>query len=97
MQRLQAETTSLEFNEWLAYLDLDLKVVRREEAYLAQLTLETRRSYLTNPNAAGTVNDFILKFVAPEAPKPATEASIAAAAANSKAFWFAALAKKGKK
>ena len=89
VQRLQRETTSTEFVEWLAYMRHDLGVVRREEYYLAQIACEVRRVLRSNPNSV-KLRHFLFKFMTGgEKETPPTQEEVEKRTALSKARWFA--------
>lgn len=82
----------------MAYLDKQVNELEPIRAYLAQIAMEVRRSWVKNPRAIKSLDPFMIEFVEkkPPAPVPITdeeeteETEIDEARMNlSKAFWFA--------
>lgn len=65
LQRLQQETTSTEFNEWCVYLQEDLKVVQRQEYYLARIAAMIYSAVTKKP---APLKDFVFDFTPKAAP-----------------------------
>lgn len=85
------KTTSSEFIEWMAYLDLEMHQTKKEDYYLAQVAAEVRRSFVKSPQSVH-VKDFILSFTRAERSSlgggsPAMEDPIQ----RSKNYWSAVL------
>jgi hypothetical protein len=59
------KTTSSEFIEWMAFLDLERNQTSKEDYYLAQVAAEVRRSFVKSPQSVH-VKDFILSFTRAE-------------------------------
>jgi hypothetical protein len=94
LQRLQRETTSNEFVEWMQFLEQDWDIPTRQDYFLAQIAAEMRRSIAREPKAV-KLEHFMLKFATP-AKRAAREAE-QQHGNNSKAHWLAffGLGKKG--
>lgn len=61
LYKCKEQTSSLEFHEWLVYLDkVELDTVTQDQHYLAQIAMEIRRSI--NPKASLSLDQFKLKF-----------------------------------
>jgi hypothetical protein len=65
LQEVMEKTTSSEFIEWMAYLDLEMHQTKKEDYYLAQVAAEVRRSFVKSPQSVH-VKDFILSFTRAE-------------------------------
>lgn len=63
------KTTSSEFIEWMAFLDLERNQTSKEDYYLAQVAAEVRRSFVKSPQSVH-VKDFILSFTRAERSSP---------------------------
>ena len=63
------KTTSSEFIEWMAFLDLEINQTSKEDYYLAQVAAEVRRSFVKSPQSVH-VKDFILSFTRAERSSP---------------------------
>jgi hypothetical protein len=68
LQRLQQETSSTEFLEWCEYMQEDLKVVQRQEFYLARIAALI---YAAATHKATPLKDFIFDFA--PGPQPSEE------------------------
>lgn len=85
------KTTSSEFIEWMAFLDLERNQTNKEDYYLAQVAAEVRRSFVKSPQSVH-VKDFILSFTraersSPDGGSPAMEDPTQ----RSKNYWSAVL------
>lgn len=85
------KTTSSEFIEWMAFLDLERNQTSKEDYYLAQVAAEVRRSFVKSPQSVH-VKDFILSFTraersSPGGGSPAMEDPVQ----RSKNYWSAVL------
>ena len=58
---IQEKITSIEFVEWIAYLDEDENKRSKSEYYLAQIAAEVRRSFAKNPHKV-EMDDFFFKI-----------------------------------
>lgn len=89
LQEVQNKTTSTEFIEWLAYLDLieeeDEKAFTVDRYYMAQIAAEVARNRVKNPNKI-KIKDKQIKFVRKRNGKSNT-----ADIEKSKAFWLGSL------
>jgi len=64
LQRTQAETTSTEFMDWIAYLDEDINDEKPLYNYLAQIAAEVKKSYTDSKyHERITIKAFLLKFI----------------------------------
>ena len=61
LQKLQRETTSREFLEWIEYFKRDTNEFHREDYYWAQLTAEVCRSWVDKPSKV-KVSHFLIRF-----------------------------------
>ena len=59
--RLQAEISSSEFVDWIAYLEKDINEFHREDYLFAQIAAEVRRSWVKNYNDVDP-SDFLIKL-----------------------------------
>ncbi len=77
-----AETTSREFVEWIDYLNERDQHTDMDRWYMAQIALEVRRSYISDPRST-RLKDFELKF------KQQRAEGFDARVSKVKSFWFA--------
>lgn len=90
VQRLKAETTSMEFATWCVYLERDLNERDSKDIALAQIAAEVRRVLHKNPRSV-KVEDFYVTYNTGQHRKKEQAKKMA----NSKAFWLAGLGIKG--
>lgn len=90
-------TTSVEFVDWLTYLDMETNSFHREDYYLAQIATEVVRSRIENPRKV-CIEDMLLKFESKKEGKlnlefseMEEEALIEERTKRSKAYWFGVL------
>jgi len=101
LQRLQSETTSTEFLDWVWFMNEKRKeentVASKTDWYLAQIAFEVFNAF--RKKRTRKVSDFLLKFTIQDSKKkkktpPVTREE---AAKRSKAFWFGSLGVSDKK
>jgi len=64
IQYVKQTTSSLDFTDWIAYLSEEPNRFNALYMYIAQLTAEVRRSWVTKTARQKTeTSDFIIKFV----------------------------------
>jgi hypothetical protein len=90
VQRARSEITSSEFIEWIVYLNEDELRMKPIYYYLANVALETRRSYMEKPSQV-SLDSFILKFNDPDKKEVKEEKM-----KKSKRFWLSGLGIKTK-
>lgn len=97
LQEVMEKTTSSEFIEWMAYLDLEMHQTKKEDYYLAQVAAEVRRSFVKSPQSVH-VKDFILSFTQTKKSVPVGEQSpeVEDSLQRSKDFWHSVLGIKKK-
>lgn len=61
VQKAQYEITSSEFLEWIAYLDLEEEMLKKEDYYFANIAAEVRRSWVQDKQKVD-VNSFLMKW-----------------------------------
>lgn len=85
------KTTSSEFIEWMAFLDLERNQTSKEDYYLAQVAAEVRRSFVKSPQSVH-VKDFILSFTRAERSSPGgSSPAMEDPTQRSKNYWSAVL------
>lgn len=85
------KTTSSEFIEWMAFLDLERNQTNKEDYYLAQVAAEVRRSFVKSPQSVH-VKDFILSFTRAERSSPGEgPPAMEDSTQRSKNYWSAVL------
>lgn len=85
------KTTSSEFIEWMAFLDLERNQTSKEDYYLAQVAAEVRRSFVKSPQSVH-VKDFILSFTRAERSSPGGgSTAMEDPTQRSKNYWSAVL------
>lgn len=67
LQRCQMETTSLEFTDWMYYLERDVNAFHREDYFFARISMQIANIFSKSPQK---LKDFLIKF------KPEKEAEI---------------------
>lgn len=91
LQEVMEKTTSSEFIEWMAYLDLEMHQTKKEDYYLAQVAAEVRRSFVKSPQSVH-VKDFILSFTRAERSSPGGDSPVIEdPTQRSKNYWNAVL------
>lgn len=88
LQRCKAETTSMEFVAWCAYLRRDLNNHDKKDFALAQIAAEVRRVLHKNPQRV-KVKDFLVTY-----DTPPTKQDREKRMQESKSFWLALVAQK---
>lgn len=88
LQRCRAETTSMEFVTWCAYLRRDLNNHDKKDFALAQIAAEVRRVLHKNPQNV-KAEDFLIRY-----DTPPTKQDREAQMQKSKSFWLALVATK---
>lgn len=88
LQRCQQETTSTEFMEWQAFLDMEPNMFNATHDYLAQIAAEVHRTRVRTPRNV-KLEDKRLKFT--RGKSAPTKRGKRGAVATSKAAWGAAL------
>ena len=92
LQRVQNETTSTEFIEWMGYLEnVEPNIRRTEHYYLAQIAAEVRKMF-SKKGAKVSIKDFLLKF--DNVIKKKKEVSMKEQVKNQKSFWKKALGRR---
>lgn len=89
VQEVQSKTTSGEFMEWCAYMEMAGTEPTPDHYYLAQIAAVIRQNKAKNPRSV-RISQFLLEF------KPATRSKKTkkSTPANSKAFWMGSLGMK---
>lgn len=97
IQKAQAEITSFEFMEWIAYLDVQLNTVTKQDHYLATIAAEVRRSWVGEDTKLKIeASHFYIKYVNKVVEKIKKTVNWKTRMAQSKAFWGALTGTKGK-
>ena len=93
LQETMEKTTSKEFLEWIAFIEMERNEREKIDYYLALIATEVRRSYVKNPRSVN-VEDMLLNFKphkAQEVPLSQAEGEPDKRIAISKAYWFGVL------
>lgn len=78
VRELKHRITFTEFLEWLEFLDKEEARHSKTDHYLAQITAEIRRGYVTDPNKVDS-RDFLLRVKTVGSQHPSTSKAIWAA------------------
>lgn len=91
LQKVQRQTTSREFVEWIVYLKRQFHKREPIHYYLAQIALEVRRSIPTKRRRTWKLKQFLLSFKTkePQKNRPLTEEEKRIRLEKSKMFWMA--------
>ena len=93
LQEAMEKTTSREFVEWIAYLEMERNEREKQDYYLALIATEMRRSYIKDPRSV-QIEDLLLTFKTSSKRKEeetqvlTVEEEKEQRMSLSKAFWF---------
>ena len=88
IQEAKAVIPSMEFTQWMLYLEMEEERHTKQDYYLAQIAAEVRRPNIKNPSKL-QVEDMLLKFEKRDRMKK--EVSVETMTANHKQFWMASV------
>ena len=94
LQVVLNQTTSIEYLQWMEYLDEEEKQYKKFDLYMARLIGETRRSWVAKPKDVDDTTFLIPAYV----PKPSgKKLDKKAMLEQTKNYWLAITGLKGKK